>query len=80
MHGDQKIVVFRKDVYVGKLSLSPPPYATATANGTYSALQKATANRVGFDRKRGSSGNVVIDGEVVTFSRQRDSIERTAFN
>jgi hypothetical protein len=69
MHGGQKMVVFRKNVYVGQLSLSPPPYATATVNGTYIALQKAGASKVEFDLKRVPIDNIVFDGEVVTFSR-----------
>lgn len=69
MHGGQKIVVFRNNVYVGHYALSPPPYITVTVSGAHVWLQTAGKPNVDLDLTREPPGHILFDGELETFSR-----------
>jgi hypothetical protein len=69
MHGGQRMVVFRNNVYVGQYLLSPPPYNTLNVNGTHVSLKAAGTLKVELDLTRAPPSHILVDGEVETFSR-----------
>jgi hypothetical protein len=69
MHGGQKMVVFRNNVYAGHYSLSPPPYTTITVNGGYASLKTDGQSGIELNLKRKPPRRFLFNGEVVTFSR-----------
>lgn len=69
MHGGQKMVVFRNNVYVGQYSFSPPPFITLTVNGTHVSLKTAGTPKVELDLTHAPPSHILFDGEVETFSR-----------
>lgn len=69
MHGGQKLIVFHGKVYVGQYALSPPPYVTVTVNGSKVVLKTRGRKQVKLDFSRKPPGQIMIGGEVETFSR-----------
>ncbi|MDQ1158929.1 hypothetical protein QE385_003256 [Sphingomonas sp. SORGH_AS 950] len=68
MHGGQKIVVFRRDKYVGQYALSPPPYAGVTVKGAQVRIRIGESPKITtLDFSRAPPQQALLDGYVVVF-------------
>jgi hypothetical protein len=70
MHGGQKVVVFRDNIYSGQYALSPPPYTAITVNGSHVSLKLVgEPSETILDFSRNPPRQVLFGGEVLNFDR-----------
>jgi len=69
MHGGQKLIVFRRGIYVGQYALSPPPYTDLSVSGSQVVLRSSRnpAERLDFSSRPPAS--LTVDGETEAFHR-----------
>lgn len=69
-HGGQKVVIFRKNIYVGQYNLTPPPYAIMAMNGSELMIKFPDSERgVKVDLSTNLPSKIFADGETVTLYR-----------
>jgi hypothetical protein len=70
MHGGQRLIVFHGSDYVGQYRLSPPPFLTATVQGTQVLLHTpGIRETVRLDFSHTPPGRIFANGEIEDFVR-----------